>query len=68
MESQCLDGDDLDHTCVDANTHDPNCPILHGCVFAWQARFGPTEWHRQEETGYDQGDTNTVDITGILEH
>ena len=34
---------------MDAITHDPNCPILHGCGFAWQARFGPREWPRQEE-------------------
>ena len=68
MEIQYLDGADLYHTCVDAITHDPNCPILHGCGFAWQARFGPREWPRQEEWGHELEGKVDVDITRIPNH
>ena len=68
MERQCLDGADLNHTCVGAITHAPNCPILHGSSFAWQARFGPREWPRQEEGGHELEVKNYVDITGIPYH
>ena len=53
---------------MDAITHDPNCPILHGCGFAWQARFGPREWPRQEEGGHELEGKVDVDITGIPNH
>ena len=58
----------MDHTCVDEITHDPKWPILHGCGFAWEARFGPRMWPRQEEEGDEMESKIDVLITGILDH
>ena len=53
---------------MDAVTHDPNCPILHGCSFAWNAMFGTRGWRRQEEGGLELEGKVDVGIARIADH